>query len=114
MRETKANLYLECVLTEDELKNYSKQMADSFSKRQRAEDSLKSMQTQMKAEIQGHEAKMNLCAEKVNSGKEYRDVECEIVYNWDKKEKEYVRKDTGEIAKTEIIDEKDLQEHLDL
>lgn len=114
MREKKTSLYLECVLTEEEMRSYSKQMADSFSKKCRVEDSLKAIKKQMDSEIAGHEARMNLCAERVNSGKEYRDVMCEVFYDWHLKEKRYVRLDTGEIAKTDIITEKELQEELDL
>lgn len=113
MREKKAFLYLECTLTDDELRDYSKQMADCYSKKSRAEFNFKSIKKQTDSEIAGYEARINLCAEKVNSGKEYREVSCDVKYDWDKKTKDYVRKDTGEIAKSDIITEKELQEEID-
>lgn len=112
MRKTKENLHLECVLTDQEKLDYSKQLSENVSKKTRAEEHLKSFQTQIRAEITACDATINMLAEKLNTGKEYRMIECKIEYDFEKKEKVWIRKDTGEIAQQDIIDEKELQEEL--
>ena len=112
MRKTKEELHLECILTDQEKLNYSKQLSESVSKKTRSEEHLKSFQTQSRAEITACDATINLLAEKLNTGKEYRGVECEIEYNFETKERVWRRKDTGEIARQDIIPEKELQEEL--
>lgn len=112
MRQEKDILHLECVLTDKEKLAYSKELSEAVSKKTRAEESLKSFQTQMRAEITGNEAKINLLAEKLNTGKEYREIDCEINYDFEKKEKTWVRLDTGEIVKTRAIPEEEMQEEM--
>jgi len=114
MRKTKEKLNLECVLTDQEKLAYSKQLAENLSKKQRAEDTLKSFNTQKKAEIAGLDAEINLKVDKINSGREYRDVECTIFWDWDRKVKVWTRTDTGEVAHEDIISEHELQEEADL
>jgi hypothetical protein len=104
-------LYLECILTDQEKAAYSKEMAQTISTKQRSEESLKSFQTQKKAEIAGQDATINLLADKINTGREHRDVECEVFYNWAEFQREFVRKDTGVIAKVEPIPEHEVQDH---
>jgi hypothetical protein len=112
MRKTKEILQLECILTDQEKLTYSKQLSENVSKKTRQEEHLKSYQTQVKADIALCDAIINSLAEKLNMGKEYRPVECEVKYDFKKKERVWVRRDTGEIAKQDIIPEKELQEEL--
>ena len=114
MRKTREKLNLECVLTDQEKLAYSKQFAENHSKKQRAEDALKSFTTQKKAEIAGLEAQVNLMADKINTGREYREVECSIMWDWDRKVKEWTRTDTFEVCKEDIISEYELQEEAEL
>jgi len=51
---------------------------------------------------------------KLTSGKEYREVECLIEYDWKEKARRWIRKDTGEEAKQDIIPEDLLQEEMEL
>ena len=113
-RRTKETLTVECVLTDEEKLKYSKELSENISRKQRSEDSLKSFSTQVKSEIASCDAKINAFADKLNSGREYRSVECLVKYDFDKKEKVWIRSDTGEIAKTDIIFEKELQEEVAL
>lgn len=114
MRITKEKLYLECVLTDAEKLRYGAEMAELLNKKSRAEDQLKSTSTAIKAEIAAHDAKINDLSGKISTGKERRDVECEINYDWDRKVKSWIRKDTGEVTKEDIIPERELQEELEL
>lgn len=107
-------MHLECTLTDQEKLAYSKTLSENVSKKARSEESLKSFQTQIKAEITSCEAQINLLAEKLNTGKEYRMVECEIRYDFKMKEKKWIRTDTGEVAKQEVISEEELQEEMEL
>jgi hypothetical protein len=110
MRKTKDNLVLECVLTDKEKLDYSKTLSEKITEKQRLEESLKSVQTQMKADITSCEGTINSIADKINTGKEYRHVECEIKYDFKKGMKRWIRIDTGKEAKVETIREDELQE----
>jgi hypothetical protein len=112
MTTKNTTLHLECILTDTEKLIYSKEMAESVGFRARAEDSLKSFSTQIKAQIAGHDAKINLLAEKLSTGREYREVECEIVKDFKAKTKSFIRKDTGDVARVDELSESDLQTEL--
>lgn len=109
-RSTKDSLNLQCRLSQEDRLRYSSELSEAISAKARAEDTLKSFQTQAKAEIASHEAKINLLAEKLNVGYEYRSTDCEIRYDWDGGTRYYIRIDTGEIAKTEEIPQSMRQE----
>lgn len=112
MRKMKEEIQLECMLTNEEKLNYSKELAEAVSARTRAEENLKSVQTQIKAEITACDGKINGLANKIETGKEYRFVECEILYDFKKKTKKWKRSDTGQIAKACFIPEGELQEEM--
>lgn len=114
MRKDKESLNLECVLTDSEVLTYSRTMAEEISRKQHMENQKASYTKQMTAEIATHEAKIAVLSEKVKNGKEWRDVECRVIYDWDNKTRAWIRNDTGEIAKTDIIPEEDLQEEMNL
>ena len=114
MRKTKEMRKLECVLTDANRLNYSKELSETIQDKARHEDSLKSFTIQAKAEIQGCQEKINLLASKLSTGKEYREVEVEIVYNWQDGKRYYTRTDTGAIVDFETIPPEDMQEWIDL
>lgn len=105
---------LACKLTDAEKLQYSKTLAASIAQKRGAEDNMKSHQTQLKAEIAGQEATINLLSEKINSGHEYREVDCVFDYNWKAKIKTLVRLDTGETVREAPIDASELQQRLDV
>lgn len=114
MRLTKETRTLECILTDAEKLKYGAEMAELHYKKSRAEDQLKSIQSAIKADIAAHEAKINDLSQKISTGREYREVQCAIVYDWDRKVKSSIRNDTGEIAHEDIIPDRELQEEMDL
>ena len=114
MREKTVKRELECILTDAELKDYSKILATSVRERTKLEADLKSYSSHKKAEIETHNGTIALMSEKVASGKEYRDVVCDVVYDWDNKQKTYFRRDTLEICGNDIISERELQEEAEL
>ena len=112
MRKENEDLHLECILTDQEKLDYSKELAENISKKARSEESLKSFQTQMKAEIASCDAKINLMAEKLNTGKEYRMVDCKIEYRFKTNTKIWTRLDTMETLKECAIPAEEMQEEL--
>jgi hypothetical protein len=115
MRPTKDTLSLECILTDSERLAYSKSLAENISEKTKSENRLKSFSAQAKAEIAGHDADISLLCEKINTGREYRDVLCNIVYDWEKKTKQWIRTDMPDVVARETkISADELQEHLDL
>ena len=114
MRNTKCTRSLECVIEEEKLRNYAKDLADVTKKKMRMEDQKRSFTKQIGAELEACSAQINLLSDKVSTGKEYRDIECAIEYDWERKEKAIVRIDTGDVVSTDIIKEDELQEHLNL
>jgi hypothetical protein len=114
MRKEKDVLTLQCFLTDEEKADYSSKLAQAVSDKRAKDAEMESYRAQYKAEITSHENNITLFAEKVNTGKEFRPIECVIEYNFKRKIKEWIRKDTGEIAKDDIISESELQEEADL
>jgi hypothetical protein len=109
----KGNLYLECKLTEAELKESGKKLADAIQKKTEVEARVESFKTQAKGEIAEIDATIGKMSALVNNEKEFRNVECEITWDFKKGLKSFIRKDTGEIAKTEKISEEERQRELD-
>ena len=114
MRITKEKINLECKLTDAEKLAYFKESSEAVRSRDRAEDELATMQKQKKADIAKYDEKINRLAGYMNSGFEYRFIDCVIEYDFKAKERRWIRQDTKEIAKTDIIPEADLQEEMRL
>jgi hypothetical protein len=114
MREKTVKRELECILTDSELKDYSKILATSVREKTKLEADLKSYSSHKKAEIETHNGTIALMSEKVASGKEYRDVVCDVTYRWDLKIKTYTRRDTGDVFGNDIISDRELQEEAEL
>ena len=112
MRQTKETLLLECKLTDKQLLDYAREMALNYNRLTEAEGRLKAFKSQTADTIDTCTAKIAELNRKVDTGKEYREVNCEVDYYWDKKEKAWTRTDTWEVAKTDIISEFELQEEI--
>lgn len=114
MPKIEENLSVECQLTADEKLTYSKELAESINSKRRSEDSLTAFKSQVNSEIKGFEAKINLLSQKISSGTEYREVPCRIEYDWNGKTRCWIRIDTGEEVKNDIIPEAMYQKNLEL
>ena len=110
----KEKLMLACVLTNEEKLSYGLEMATEQQRVVECEGRKQSFNSSIKAEIETHEARAHEIGNKLTSGKEYRDVECKIERNWEEKTRHWIRLDTGEIAKEDIIPEHELQEEMEL
>lgn len=106
-------LNLQVKLTDQEVLHYGNQLANSLNKKGELENTLANFKTDMKAQITKAESEISMFRTRVHSRKEYRDVECKIIYDWKNKTKVWVRLDTGEEAKSDIIPESEYQEKMD-
>jgi hypothetical protein len=106
-------LMLEIKLTDAELQDYGKQMAQATSELGRKKDYRKSVIAQIDSEVKSVEAKVNALADKINSGIEYRETECTLIYNYKKMLRHTVRIDTGEVVAEQKITPEELQTEIE-
>ena len=114
MRPTKDTMTLACKLTDTEKLDYGQKMSEAMQSLQESEARKKEFDSQIKADIERYEARAHEIKAKLLSGKEFRPVECDIVYNWEEKQRTWIRKDTGEVAHEDIIPEEMYQEEMAL
>jgi len=91
--------FLKCILTEGEKREIAQNLAVAVMSRDEAEGGLKSAQTQFKSKIALHEAELISLAEKLRSGFEMRNIECEISGDYKLGTVTIIRLDTGEIIR---------------
>ena len=94
--------HLQCVLTDEELKKYAQNLARVAQEKSEIESRKKQAMSDFNAQIASKEADINTFAAKVNNGWEFRNVDCEWIYNWDKGTKTLHRSDTHEILAIDV------------
>jgi hypothetical protein len=114
MRSQKETLILPCQLTEDEIRLYGMRIAEELPKEDLLDNELKEFKDQVNARKSKIRAEIMDLTNRVNMKKEYREVECNIKYNFERGEKVWIRLDTGEIVKKEGIPAAEMQEVLPL
>ena len=72
---------LECLFTEIELKTLSNELACKIIEKTELENKKKSALSDFTGKINDMKAEINLLANKINTGKEYRNVNCIITMN---------------------------------
>lgn len=103
-------LPLEVKLTKDEMMAASKALAEAINKSNRIINELDTFKAQKKAELTAAKDEIAKQSVLVNSEKEFRNVECEVDYDWRKAVKHFIRLDTGEIVRTEAITNEERQQ----
>ncbi len=106
--------HLPYTFTEQEKGELGKQLAKCFADHTEAEGRLKSIATQIKAEIAMIDGEMTSLSEKIRSGKEYRNVKCEKTFDYRLGVVTYIRLDTGEVYRERPLDEAERQASLNL
>jgi hypothetical protein len=114
MRKEKDVMTLPCILTTDEKLAYGQQMSEAMQSLQEAEARKREFDSQIKADIEKYDARAHEIKAKLLSGKEFRPVECRIVYDFKAKTRNWFRVDTGEECHNDIIPEEMCQEELAL
>jgi len=97
------HLELECILTEAELRQASKGLAETHYKRAVIKDGLDQAKAKVKAELAVLDAQESRLSGMVRTERETRDVLCEVTYDFKAGQKTFVRVDTGEIARVDKI-----------
>ena len=72
---------LECLFTEIELKTLSNELACKIIEKTELENKKKSALSDFTGQLNDMKAEINLLANKINTGKEYRNVNCIITMN---------------------------------
>lgn len=114
MRPDKCEVELECVLTDKEKLVYGKELAQNLNKVVELEGQLSRFKDSIKGEMTTCETKASALSRKLETGKEFRMVACRIERDWKAKTRRWIRQDTLEVAKEDIIPEHELQEELEL
>jgi hypothetical protein len=102
---------LPCILTDDEKIAKSQEMCSALSKVDSLELDLEGIKKRYKSDMETYEKIALDLRQQVSTGKQYKEVECSIVWDFDKKKKIYVRNDTGEVVHDVPISEYELQEY---
>jgi hypothetical protein len=107
-------LPLECRLTEDEVREAGKQLAEALNQKEAAESKRAAFLTQIKSYVAVLESMVLKNQSLVLQEKEVRNVECEVRYFFSRNggEKEWCRLDTGEIVKVEPVTDEERQRSL--
>ena len=108
----KETIELPCMLTNDELIKCGKTQSEAISKIKRLEDELESYKTQKKADITLCESVIQATSDMINAGKVFRQVECEIRWNFERMVKTWCRLDTGEQFRESKIPDHEMQENM--
>lgn len=111
VRIFKEKHYLEVQLTEDELKQSGKELADGIKRKNAIEAELETFKAQKKAEVTQCDGDIAKHAQLVASGKEMRMIECEVTMDFDADKRTVARIDTGIIVNERKLtaDEKQLE-----
>lgn len=114
MRVNKETIQLECTLTDAEKLVYGKELSQNLNKIQELDGQLQRFKDGIKSEMTTCETTVNVLSRKIDTGKEFRMIECAITRNWETKTRTWTRTDTGEVVKDDIIPEHEIQEELEL
>lgn len=113
-RKTSEKVSVKYMFEDSDYRNLSCELSEALNGKRAAEGSLSAVSKQIRAEIAEYDAKVQGLGSKLQSGYEYREVDCTITYDFTKKVKEWKRVDTGTVVKTGTISEEEAQEELAL
>lgn len=111
-RPTRSVETLSCRLSNDELLSKSDEIANVLSEIDSKEDEISGLKKFYKSEVEKLDQRKNILKDQISTKRAYREVECSIEYNFDKKIKMFVRMDTGEIVREVPIAEHECQEYM--
>ena len=104
-----SNEFCKYVLSDDEKKDIALTMAQKVSEVNQAEADKKSVTSDFASRINGLTAEVNRSAILLTNGYEMRNIQCEVLYDFEKKVIRYIRTDNNEEAKTRKMTSDDLQ-----
>jgi uncharacterized coiled-coil DUF342 family protein len=104
---------LKYFFSEEEKRELAQEMAEKVTEKQSAEDEKKAIMSDFKSRLDGLDAQINGAANKIRSGFEMRQIECEVVPVPERKVWEIYRMDTGDFIRTKPMTQDDLQLKID-
>jgi len=111
----KTTQLLRCILTPDETIAAGKELAEATSELKELEEEKSNIVANFKAKSTEKEARITVLTNKIRSGYEYRNVECETRYDTPEEgRKQTIRLDSNTITATEPMTEEEKQRNLPL
>jgi hypothetical protein len=95
--------YIKYVFSEEEMAEMAGKMAQAFSEKEAAEQRLKEIQKQIKAEIEACQTQISTLSRHYNTGHAYRNCECVVEYHFSEKQVRIYRADTGELVSSRVM-----------
>jgi len=114
MREDSVLKNLECLLTEKEVTDMGAEMAKNFVEEAEVLSAKKDSMSGFKSQIDDIRKRQGCLSNCITTGVEFRDVECQIEYDWENGMKSIIRLDTKAIVQKLEITEEEQQEHLNI
>jgi hypothetical protein len=99
-------------LTEDEVTQLGRAMADLLAKRGGVEDEKKTAKSEFKNRLDQIDEKLEQVGASVRTGHEEREIDCDWVKDFARKTADLVRSDTGEVVETRPLSAAEMQESL--
>ena len=112
MRQKEEVIVIEKELTADQIKNISMGMAEGYRNKIEKENELRAITKEKKTEIAAIDSFIKSCADKIMSGKETVEKDCDVRYDWDNNRKIWTDKESNEVLRETEIPEQDMQEDL--
>jgi hypothetical protein len=103
---------LKCFFTNEEKQELGSQMAEAVSRRIEHDKALKSVNASIKSDIAKEDAVISGCSEKIRSGYEFRNVECQNIKDFQNEKILTYRMDTGQIIRERKMDPEEMQKDL--
>jgi hypothetical protein len=86
------------VFDEKEKREIASDLANGVAEVARLEEQKKAVMSQLKAELDAKQGAVNSAAEKLRSGFEMRNIECEVIFDYESDVVRWVRTDNFEVA----------------
>ncbi len=104
----KKNMNLKCILSDDEYRENAKKQASLLEKNEDLEADKKSFNDRIKGKISTNDAELQILTRTIRDGYEFRDVECEVIEDYDLGLVKVIRLDTGEVEEERQMTESEL------
>lgn len=110
--ETKIKKTLKVTLTTDELLSYGAEQSRAVCQLNSVEKELGEIKESFKSKIAGLELIIGRNSQLIDQGYEYRETDCNVMFDWVLGTKEIFRLDTGEMVESSKIQTWERQEEL--
>jgi len=99
--------------TPEEKEEIAVEMSSTSRRQDELEREKKAVMSSYKDKIDNVILENRIAAQKYHDGYEYRNVECEVVRDYEMEEVRYVRTDTGEVVEARRMEKSELQMRLE-